>query len=277
MNPKLVGNPLIAWREESVLQVGWGTHAVLIESAPEGLPAWVRLGDGSRSRASLMKTADRLDIPHVVADSTLDRLIAAGLVEIHDQRRKVMVQACGLLEEPLSQALRRAGLDVQSQADVVVFAQGQLPSLVSAPQAARRLIPLWFEARAVHVGPVLDDTYGPCPRCIDRTWEQLDPAWPTLVAQAITVATWHDPAQLVQAAGAIALIADDPTTVGLEMIFDPAKPGPMWRVWSVHRQCGCRVSQVPEPPHNLTRSASGRRGMADEQTTAGSSRTGTRR
>lgn len=277
MNPKLVGNPLIAWREDSVLQIGWGTHSVLIDSAPEALPAWLRLGNGSRSRVSLLEAADRLGIARTLADSTLDRLISVGLVETHDQHGAVAVQARGLLEEPLSQALRRAGLAVEPDADVVVFAQGQLPSLVNAPQRVRRLIPLWFEARAVHVGPVLDKTCGPCSACIDRTWEQLDSAWTTLVAQAATVPTWHDPAQLVQAAGAIALIADDPTTVGLEMIFDPAKPGPMWRVWSVHDQCRCRVGQVPDQPRNLARSTPGRRETVRQQTTAGSRSTGTRR
>jgi hypothetical protein len=98
----------------------------------------------------------------------------------------------------------------------------------------------------------------------------MDPAWTTLVAQATTVPTWSNSAQLVQAAGAIVLIADDPTTVGLEMIYDPMKPGPMWRVWSLNDQCDCRLPQVRELPH--------RGGSAlSQQTTTGPSRTGTRR
>jgi hypothetical protein len=248
MHPKLVGNPLMAWREETVLQVGWGTHAVVIESAHDELPTWLRLANGSRSRARLLDEAEQLGILREQATSALDRLSSVDLVEAHTTTRSVAVHPCGVLGEPLTKALRDTGLEVRKQADVVVYAQGQLPSLVNAPQRVHRLIPVWFEAHATHVGPVLDHTRGPCPRCIDRAWAQLDPAWPTLVAQATTVATWHDPAQVLQAATAICLIAHDPSTVGLEMIFDPAKPGPMWRVWSVHPDCTCRLG-----PPNLAR------------------------
>jgi hypothetical protein len=270
MNPKLVGNPLVAWREDTVLQIGWGLHAVSLEDAPAAFPGWLRTIDGRSSRRCLIEAAGRAGIPRALAASTLDRLKSAGLVELEDPRVTVRIHPCGLLEEPLATALEAAGATIDPEAEIVVFPQGQLPTLLGAPDPVRRLVPVWFEARAVHVGPVLDNTRGPCSRCIDRTWSQMDPAWTTLVAQATTVPTWSNSAQLVQAAGAIVLIADDPTTVGLEMIYDPMKPGPMWRVWSVNDQCDCRLPQVRELPH--------RGGSAlSQQTTTGPSRTGTRR
>ncbi len=270
MNPKLVGNPLVAWREETVLQIGWGPHAVSLEDAPAAVPGWLRAIDGRSSRRSLIEAAGRAGIPRARAASTLDRLKSAGLLELVEPHVTLRIHPCGLLEEPLAKALEAAGAEIDPGSEVVVFPQGQLPSLLGAPDPVRRLIPVWFEARAVHVGPVLDNTRGPCPRCIDRAWSQMDPAWTTLVAQATSVPTWSDGAQLVQAAGAIVLIAQDPTTVGLEMIYDPLKPGPMWRVWSVNDHCDCRLPQVREQPHF------GGSGPL-LHTTAGPSRTGTRR
>jgi hypothetical protein len=261
---------LVAWRDEAVLQIGWGLHAVSLEDAPAAVPGWLRAIDGRRSRRSLIEAAVRAGIPRAQAASALDRLMRAGLIGLVEPRLTVRIHPCGLLEEPLAKALEAAGATIDPGADVVVFPQGQLPTLLGAPDAVRRLIPVWFEARAVHVGPVLDNSRGPCPRCIDRAWSQMDPAWTTLVAQATTVATWTDGAQVIQAAGAIVLIADDEATVGLEMIYDPLKPGPMWRVWSVNDQCDCSLPQAREQPHR------GESGLP-LQTTAGPSRTGTRR
>lgn len=270
MNPKLIGNPLVAWREQTVLQIGWGLHAVSLEGAHDAVPGWLRLIDGRSSRRSLIEAAGRVGIPRAQAAELLDRLIRAGLVESCETPLTVRIHPCGLLEEPLANALEAAGARIDPDAEVVVFAQGQLPSLLEAPDPVHRLIPVWFEAHAVHVGPVLDSTRGPCPQCIDRAWSQMDPAWTTLVAQTTSVPTWSNTAQLIQTAGAIVLIATHEATVGLEMIYDPLKPGPMWRVWSVNDQCDCRLPQVREQPH-LSGPA------LPLQTTAGPSRTGTRR
>ena len=164
-----------------------------------------------------------------------------GLVQYTRVVCRVALHPCGVVHEPLERALTQAGLTVDPQAEVVVFVQGQLPSLINAPPMLKRLVPVWFSATAVHIGPVLDASAGPCPGCIDRVWARADEAWADLVAQAATVATWHTPAQLVQAAAGVALIAHDPRTVGLEMIFDPAQAGPVWRVWSVESGCVCQI------------------------------------
>jgi len=236
MNPKLIGNPLIAWREDRTLQIGWGEHAVVVQSAPDGLPNWVRSITGMRSRASLMSHAERMGVPQADAGRLLRQLQQVGLVAGEEQLR-VAVAGQGL-HEPLTAALRQAGVAVVPKGQVVVFPQGQVPSLTAAP-VAERLIPVWFSGSAVHVGPILDQDRGPCPRCVDLTWVDRDPYWPRLVAQAITVGTWGQPAQMVQAAAAIALLGPSPSTVGLEMILDAGNPGPCWRVWTPHARCAC--------------------------------------
>ena len=129
---------------------------------------------------------------------------------------------------------------------------------------------MWFGSPCRAYGAGSGQHPRACPQCIDRAWSQMDPAWTTLVAQTTSVPTWSNTAQLIQTAGAIVLIATHEATVGLEMIYDPLKPGPMWKVWSVNDQCDCRLPQVREQPH-LSGPA------LPLQTTAGPSRTGTRR
>ncbi|MEZ5185428.1 MAG: hypothetical protein R2720_06760 [Candidatus Nanopelagicales bacterium] len=264
MNPKLVGNPLVAWRSDTVLQIGWGTHGVSVEGAPPRVAEWLRLINGTRSRAGLLESAAGLGVDPAGADQLLDRMLEVGL--IHEPRAplRVAIHAGGLVGEHLGDALREAGVELDAGADIVIYPQGQLPCLVAAPRVAHRLIPVWFETSAVHVGPVLDVARGPCPECIDRTWAQVDGDWTALVAQATSVATWHEPAQLMLAAGAIAHIADSPHTVGLETIFDRSCPGPMWRVWTVNPGCTCQLPQVREQPH-----FQGGGGLTRTMTTAG--------
>ncbi len=225
MNPKVIGNPLVAWRDDSVLQIGWGTHAVTVAGAPRAMSAWLALVNGERSRASLMQAAGRLDIPGDQAEALLDRLLRAGIASEHRSRTRVRIHPCGLLVGALSEAMVSAGVDVDDASDVVVFPQGQVPSLLGAPTRFRRLIPVWFETRAVHVGPVLDVMRGPCPQCIDRTWAATDPRWSAVVAQAVSVPTWSEPVQLVQAAAAVALIAEDPRHSGVGDDLRPVRAG----------------------------------------------------
>jgi hypothetical protein len=245
MKPKVIGNPLVAWRADDVLQIGWGRHAVVIEGAPAELPRWLALVTGARALDRLLVAAEAHGIPSDEATSLLDQLERVGLVQYSRSPSRVRLEPCGAIREPLERALTDAGLTVDPQADVVVYVQGQLPSLLDAPPLRHRLVPLWFSATAVHVGPVLDDAAGPCPSCIDRVWAGVDQAWADLVAQATTVGSWHTPAQLTQAAAGIALIADDPATVGLEMIFDPAQAGPAWRVWTADPGCACQTGAIP--------------------------------
>lgn len=245
MKPKVIGNPLVAWRADDVLQIGWGRHAVVVEGAPADVPRWLALVNGARALDRLLVAAEAHGIPSDAASGLLDQLEQVGLLQYSRSPSRVRLEPCGAIHEPLERALTEAGLTVDPQADVVVYVQGQLPSLLGAPPVRRRLVPVWFCATSVHVGPVLDEAAGPCPGCIDRGWARADPSWADLVAQAATVGTWHTPAQLTQAAAGIALIADAEATVGLEMIFDPAQAGPAWRVWTVDPGCACQIASIP--------------------------------
>lgn len=241
MHPKLIGNPLVAWRDDTTLQVGWGAHSLVIDAAPPGLPRWLRMISGHRSLKALLEAAAACGITEELAQQILGDLEVVGL-GAPAPPFAVAIHPCGLLEQPLRMALRDVGIQVQADSDVVVYPQGQVPCLLEAPRQARRLIPVWFAAQAVHVGPVLDHEVGPCPACIDGTWAKVDPAWATLVAQAGHVATWSTDAQPAHAASAIALIAQAESTVGLEVIIDPLAPGPQWRVWTVRPDCGCQAA-----------------------------------
>lgn len=238
MKPKLIGNPLVAWRDDSTLQIGWGVHAVVVQQAPESLPEWLRCLDGQQTQAQVLAEAGMRGIERDEAQSLLTALREAGLLERHSALR-VSIQSSGLVHEPLAVALRAAGVSVIPGADVVVLPLGQLPALTNAP-GARRLIPVWFSGEAVHVGPVLDETAGPCPSCIDLSSRDVDARWPHLVAQSGSIGLWGHPAQLVQAAAAITLVAQSQRSIGLETILDPGTAGPCWRVWSVHPDCHCQ-------------------------------------
>lgn len=252
MKPKVIGNPVVAWRDDTSLQVGWGTHSLVVEDATPGLVKWIGMINGGRERDSLLVAAGRCGVPAEQAARVLAGLGAAGLLAPPDQPVRVALAPCGLLEDPLRVALRAAGVEVVEGADVLVYPQGQVPSLLAAPTGIRRLVPLWFAGRAVHVGPVLDDECGPCPRCVDLTWLDADPAWPRIVSQAVGVAVWQEPSQLTLAAGVIAHIADAQQTIGLEMIFDPDRPGPSWRVWQAHPRCVCCAVGDPAPVMSRT-------------------------
>ena len=238
MKPKLIGNPLVAWRDETTLQIGWGAHAVVVQDAPDELPGWLRGFDGQQPLAALMSDAQARGISVQEARLLMRALREAGLL-VQDDRLRVSIHSSGLVHEPLAQALRSAGVKVTSGSDVVVLPLGQMPSLLDAP-AARRLIPVWFAGPAVHVGPVLDDQAGPCPRCVDLAARDVDPRWPHLTAQASSIGLWGHPSQLVQAAAAITLMCGSQNAIGLEMILDPGTAGPCWRVWSVHASCACQ-------------------------------------
>jgi hypothetical protein len=239
MHLALLADPLLAWRDDRTLQIGWGTHSVVVADAPAALPTWVRSLRADLPAGQALARAAEFGVPPEVASRVLADLREAGLLA-GPQRVRVAVASRALVGQALTEALTAAGVEVARTADVVVYPQGQVPSLVAAPTAGR-LLPVWFAAQAVHVGPVIDDTRGPCPRCVDLTWSQADPVWPRLVAQAGTVGSWCRPSQITQAAALIALLAPAPQAVGLEMIADPAHPGPRWRVWSPHPECACRT------------------------------------
>lgn len=236
---RLIGNPVLAWRDDRTLQIGWGVHSLQVEHAPAQLPQWLTMLHSSRDRSRALAAAVDCGVPVDRAEQILADLRRVGLLE-PPSAVQVALHCTGLIDEPLRAALRQAGVQVVAGAHVTVFPQGQLPSLLTAPGGCSRLVPVWFGARAVHVGPVIDEGRGPCPRCIDLTWADADTSWWSIAAQAGSVPVWHEPAQLALAAGAIAHIATAEQTVGLEMIFDPERPGPAWRVWQIHPRCGCQ-------------------------------------
>lgn len=238
----LTGNPVLAWRDDTTLQIGWGVHSLTVEDAPPGLPRWLGMTAGGLSRASLLAAARSEGIPEPLAARLLVEIERAGLGQ-PPQAPRVAVHRCGLLLEPLCSALRSAGVQVEPTSDVLVFVQGQVPSLLGAPQGAQRLVPLWFPARAVHVGPVLDADRGPCPWCVEHAWTDADPDWQAMVSQASSVPAGAEPAQLALAAGLVSHLAAAPSTVGLEMIMDPEHPGPSWRVWRAHPRCQCQATR----------------------------------
>lgn len=237
MRPKLIGNPLVAWRDDHTLQIGWGEHGVVVESAPPKLPEWLARLSGDKPTAELLHGAEELGVGRAEASQLLRQMHDVGLLE-RASPVSVSIAGNGVIRDPLGRALRDAGLRVDSASDVVVFPQGQLPCLTGAP-ASRRLIPVWFGGHAVHVGPVVDRDAGPCRTCVDLTWVDYDPLWPRLVAQSTSLGLWGSSAQILQAAAAIVTLCRSPSTIGLEMIIDESKPGPCWRVWSVHPRCDC--------------------------------------
>ena len=247
MKPKVIGNPVVAWRDDASLQIGWGAHSLLVDQASPGLPKWIAMINGGRTRESVLAAAGACGVSVEQAQWVLEGLARAGLLAPGSRPLQVALAPCGLLDDPLRVALRSAGVEVAAGADVLVWPQGQVPSLLGAPSGVRRLVPLWFCARAVHVGPVLDEARGPCPRCVDLTWLDADPQWPRIASQATGVPVWQEPAQLALAAGTIAHIAAAEATVGLEMIFDRERPGPSWRVWQAHPRCACQSPVATEP------------------------------
>ena len=54
MDPKVIGNPIVAWRDDTTLQIGWGAHALVVERAAPGLPAWIAMLNGGRSVESAL-------------------------------------------------------------------------------------------------------------------------------------------------------------------------------------------------------------------------------
>ena len=77
MYPKLLGNPVVAWRDETTLQIGWGAHSLVVESAPAGLPQWLVRGAGGawivEARRSVLAALPlrRVAAPRAVEHSTL--------------------------------------------------------------------------------------------------------------------------------------------------------------------------------------------------------------
>lgn len=74
MHPKLIGNPLIAWRDDRTLQVGWGSHGLVVEQASAHLPAWLRLLSGSRSWSRVLDKGAEMGMERRDLETLLEAL-----------------------------------------------------------------------------------------------------------------------------------------------------------------------------------------------------------
>ena len=76
MQHALLGDPLLAWRDDSTLQIGWGGHCVVVESAPPELPKWLGLlhGEAAQDDVIMVKVDTRMvklrlhEITHIRGD-----------------------------------------------------------------------------------------------------------------------------------------------------------------------------------------------------------------
>lgn len=111
------------------------------------------------------------------------------------------------------------------------------------------------------VGPLVVAGEGPCLRCLDLHRTDVDPAWPTLVAQLGPGAARPDGPEVGVVAGVAASLAAA-AALGLVDGTARARPGttyevalpdalPRVREWAVHPECGCTalpvVGRVPVP------------------------------
>jgi hypothetical protein len=95
------------------------------------------------------------------------------------------------------------------------------------------------------VGPLVIPGQTPCLRCTDLVRRDLDPAWPTLLAQLMRTRMPTAPA-LAQWAGGIGaaqalglLHGGTPETWGATLEISPTDFVTRRRVWSMHPGCGC--------------------------------------
>ncbi|GCD20588.1 thiamin biosynthesis protein [Cellulomonas algicola] len=112
------------------------------------------------------------------------------------------------------------------------------------------------------VGPLVDPGRGPCLRCLDLHRTDVDPVWPTLVAQLVTAPGRADGPEVGVVAGVAASLAAAWALTLLDGTAGPTTPGttyelglpdalPRVREWAVHPDCGCTalpvVGRVPVP------------------------------
>ena len=105
---------------------------------------------------------------------------------------------------------------------------------------------------AATVGPLVLPGRTPCLRCTDLTRRDLDPAWPTLLAQLTTLRLPTPPALLAWAAATAVvqvmarLQHQLPEVAGATLELDARDHRSRWRAWPLHTGCGCAWAATTE-------------------------------
>lgn len=238
--PRLRPGTLLAWRDDSTLQIGWGPCAVAVQQAPPRLTAWLRHLDGMRGVDAAVGLADRWGIAADDARTILRHLAAAGLLWQPPVEVAATVVGGGRAAAQLSEALTQMGVRV-GDGGCTVYLQGDVPTTWDAPSTAG-LLPVWFGVDEVRVGPVLVAGAGPCQSCVDGWRQSWDASWPLLAAQSRSEPSEVEPRLATPAAAFIAaLLRRGPDVfAGVEAILQADDPLPKWRVWDAWPDCPCR-------------------------------------
>lgn len=278
IRPRLISpsSPVLR-RPDGSLQLGVGPTAVHLHQVHPDEAAWLTSLDGSRALAGVLDAAAAQGIDRDRAAELVDRLAAAGHLELCGHRSapggRVLVVGRGslpaLLADVLSHSgdaevrrlhdpalLERAGAEpglapLPAATTLAVLATGTPPSvgeLTGWLARGSEVLPVVCTVSQAGVGPLLRPGSGPCPSCLELTRTTLDPGWPWLRAQlsrprvgAPRPVDGSAPVRLLAAGLATSLVLDHLS--GAEdpvgWAYDVAVPGPTLerRVWRVHPAC----------------------------------------
>jgi hypothetical protein len=247
-HPRLLieGPPL--WRRPGELQVGLGSHRLVLSGVPGYLPRAIGLLDGWH---------DRDDVVGAVGSHWADWLLRtldghAVLAEGPPARprRRVGVLGGGALADAVAARLEGLGCPVDHGApEVVVVAPDTAePDRVAVAALARdgvpHLVARFGYGRAI-LGPFVLPGTTSCLTCLDLGRRQNDPAWPLLAFQLAQVTPPDDPLLAGWLlAGVMTQVAAWeagrlPETCSATQTLDVADAATGWTAWPVHPACGC--------------------------------------
>ena len=143
----------------------------------------------------------------------------------------------------------------------VMVASHALDPAAAEPWRARGIpaLPVVLHGVEATVGP-LAVPGGPCPRCLDLTRADLDPAWPMLLGQLTAPAVGRGPdvvgdsalvgvAAAMAAMVALAVVDGQPVPAGRSLEVGLPWPGVRQRQWVPHPRCSCGAADtVHQPP-----------------------------
>ena len=201
----------------------------------------------------------------------------------------VLVVGRGALAAALATLLRRSGVGevvvgphVGDDTDHSRVPPGGEPTLVALvashavdPAAAEPwraggipVLPVVLHGAEATVGP-LALPGGPCPRCLDLTRADLDPAWPMLLGQLTAPAVGRGPevggdTSLVGVAAAmaamvgLAVVDGQQVPAGRSLEVGLPWPGVRQRQWVAHPRCSCATSDTVGQPADADPTAQAR-------------------
>ncbi|NYG37354.1 hypothetical protein [Janibacter alkaliphilus] len=217
IRPRLTSprSPLLR-RPDGSIQLGVGPTAVHLHQVHPDEAAWITSLDGSRALAGVLDAAAAQGIARDRAAELVDRLAAAGHLELCARRSaaggRVLVVGRGGLPALLADVLSHSGIaevrrlhepalletaqqdptSTRSPAPapvtttLAVLATGTPPSVGELTGWLARgsdVLPVVCTVSQAGVGPLLRPGSGPCPSCLELTRTTLDPGWPWLRAQ----------------------------------------------------------------------------------------------